>query len=233
METVANIFRTISAKITDPSSTLYWAKKIQEDFGLKCGITKTLETPHLILRQAHQILSKMGAPLVKACGVNKLILRDDMGENKRYSPNHGYFHDQTVALNTDIFVHPDYPEDFSDARGHGYFLTRGEETLIHELGHAFDVCQGDLSGKPEWLKLSGWSYTPKPGLKRLIINEPGTPQVIGEMWYDPKAGFTRFYAKRNTWDDWADSFAFYVGGFKSNLPANKTAYFDKILKKYL
>jgi hypothetical protein len=55
--------------------------------------------------------------------------------------------------------------------------------------------------------------------------------MVGEWYYDPKAGFTRFYAKRNPWDDWADSFSFYVGGLKK-LPDNKTEYFDKLLKKY-
>lgn len=82
------------------------------------------------------------------------------------------------------------------------------------------------------MELSGWSKEPVPGLQRLSIKEPGTPEVIGEMYFDPGAGFTRFYAKRNPWDDFADSFAFYVAGMKSKVPGNKKEYFDKLLKQY-
>jgi len=213
----------------DDSSTLYWVKKIKNEFGLQILITKGLLTPHIILRQIYQILSKIGAPLVKACGIKKLVVRGDMGPNKPYYPNHGYFHDDVVAINADTFYSPDQPDDFFDYRG--YFTTRPEQTLIHEFGHGFDEHHGMLSTKPAWLRLSGWSETPRPGLKRIVIQEPGSPLVIGEMFYDPKAKFTRFYAKRNSWDDWADSFSFYIAGLKS-CPENKANYFKKLLSKY-
>ena len=66
----------------------------------------------------------------------------------------------------------------------------------------------------------------------MVINEPGMPAKIGEWYYDPSAGFTRFYAKMNPWDDWADSFCFYIAKMKTKLPENKNQYFDNILKKY-
>jgi hypothetical protein len=153
-----------------------------------------------------------------------------MGRSRFFSPNHGYFVGNQVALNADIFYHPDHPEDFSDGQGH--FITRSAETLLHEIGHAFDSQFGDLSLKEDWMELSGWSKEPMPGHKRLIIREPGTPEVVGEMFYAPEAQFTRFYASRNSYDDWADSFAFYVAGMKTKVPATKRAYFDRLLKKY-
>lgn len=226
MKAYADIIRSAAWKIDD-SSTLHWANKIKEDFGLRCLITKNLPMPHIVLRQAHQILSKMGSPLVRACGIKKLAIRGDMGPNKPYYPNHGYFHDETVAINADTFYNPDFPDDFYDHRG--YFTTRPEQTLIHEFGHGYDEHNGMLSLKPDWLKLSGWSETPKPGLKRLVIKEPGTPEVIGEMFFDPKAGFTRFYAKRNSWDDFADCFSFFVAGLRDKLPQNKNMYMKKHL----
>jgi hypothetical protein len=71
-------------------------------------------------------------------------------------------------------------------------------------------------------------------LKRLFIKgQGGVPDVIGEMYFDPRiAEFTRFYAKRNSWDDFADSGAYYLGGLKEKVPATKRKYFDNLLKKY-
>jgi hypothetical protein len=136
-------------------------------------------------------------------------------------------------LNTDIFIHPDQPEDFIDDKG--YFLTRAEETLYHEMGHALDSALGDISLQPAWVSLSGWSKEPKPGLERLHIKDKGAPEVIGEYYYDPKYkanGFTRFYAMRNPYDDFADSFSFYISGMKNKVPATKAKYLDNLLKKH-
>jgi len=232
VQTCCSLFRDISAGLLDTSSTLYWAEKINKDYGLRCGITKTMDTPHLILRQACMVLKQMGRPLVDACGVTHLYFRN-LGPNKPYYPNHGYYcqDDNSVTINSDVFVHPDQPEDFFDHRG--YFVTRGEQTLFHEMGHALDAIKGNLSLKSDWLKLSGWSETPKTGLKMIVIRDPGSPEVKGEWYYDPRAEFTRFYAKRNPWDDFADSFSFYVGNIRTKLPENKEAYFKGLLKGLL
>jgi adenine specific DNA methylase Mod len=160
-------------------------------------------------------------------------MRDDMGPNKPYYPNHGYYVNESVTLNSDCFYHPDRPDDFVD--GNGYYMYRPAQTLYHEMGHSFDDFHEKegvpLSQQDAWLKLSGWSENFKLGLQRLIIKDKGAPEVIGEWFYDPKAGFTRFYARRNPWDDWADSFSFFVGGMKK-LPDNKQEYFEKLLGKY-
>jgi hypothetical protein len=120
----------------------------------------------------------------------------------------------------------------------GGMLNKFDQTLYHELGHGWDEVQGkngkkgQLSLESEWMKLSGWSKEPKPGLKRIIIREEGAPEVKGEQYYSPDAKFTRFYAKRNSWDDFADTFSYYVGGLKSFLPPEKIKYFDKYLSQY-
>lgn len=211
----------------------FWEKQIQEVFGIK-STPKEPEIPldPIILRQTFQILNLMPSQLVRDCGVGVLYLSYKMGPSKPKYPNHGYYYheDKSVTLNADIFEHPDSPDDFYD--DHGYFVDRPTQTIVHEFAHGYDMNHNDLSLKDEWLKLSGWSESPKPGLKQLIIDEPGMPRVVGEWYYNPKAKFTRFYAKRNPWDDWADSFAFYFAKMKSKVPESKRNYFDSLLKKY-
>lgn len=220
----------ISSFLKKVAQSSLWQDAIKDKFGITCYSKEPGEAlDPVILRQSYNILDLMPPELVKDCGVTKLLFSTVMGPNMSHYPNHGYYVDNSVTLNVNIFYHPDIMDDFFDYRG--YFINRPTQTLIHELAHGYDEFQGDLSGKPEWLVLSGWSPIKKPGLRRLVINQPGQAPMIGEWYYDPKAGFTRFYAKRNPWDDWADSFSFYIGGLKK-LPDNKTAYFDQLVKKY-
>lgn len=211
----------------------FWEKQIQEVFGIQ-SVPKEPEIPldPIILRQTFHILNLMPSKMVRDCGVGKLYLSYRMGKNRPFYPNHGYFdpQDKTVTLNADIFENPDTPDDFYDDQG--YFVSRPVETVLHEFGHALDDAMGDISLKDDWLKLSGWSEIAKPGLKQLVIDEPGMPRVIGEWFYNPKAKFTRFYAQRNPWDDWADSFAFYFAKMKSKVPEDKRNYFNSLQKKY-
>lgn len=177
-------------------------------------------------------LKRLPPQLVKDCGIKKMGF-EDLGPSKEYYPNHGRYKDGTLILNHNIledqrmYVDPDSGES----------LNKFDQTFYHELGHGWDEKKGGgyddpLSLRKEWMELSGWSKKPKPGWKRLHIREKGSPEMVGEYYYSPDAKFTRFYAKRNTWDDWADSFSFYVGGLKSFLPQNKIDYFDKKLGKY-
>lgn len=226
MKPIASYIR----KIASESDIAHWSDKLREKYDLEAELGPKVINGHCILREIVQILQPVPPDLVKACGINHLLIRNDMGPNKPYYPNHGYFTGNQIALNADIFYHPDLPEDFFDY--HGYFITRPQQTLIHELGHGYDENHSNLSLQDDWLNLSKWSRNFKPGLKRLIIDEKEAPKVIGEWFYDPEAGFTRFYAKRNPWDDWADSFAFYNANLRNKIPPRKAAYFKNRLKIY-
>jgi hypothetical protein len=230
MKPLSEYIKRLAAEVHKDTNFAYWKERIEKKYGLTPLIGPGVDNPFWILREIDSIFSPVPERLIRACGLNTLVLRADMGPNRPYYPNHGYFVDNRVVLNADIFCHPDQPDDFFDF--HGYFLTRPQQTLLHEIGHAYDAHNGDLSLKDNWLELSGWNREKAPGLERLVIRDPGAPEVIGEWYFNPKAEFTRFYAKRNPWDDFADSFSFYVAGMKNKVPPKKCAYFDDLLKKY-
>jgi hypothetical protein len=216
------------------SEASFWAEKIKDRFGLPCRADSKIDGIYWILRETYNIFRPIPPNLIKDCDVTALIFKY-LGENKPLYPNHGFFResDKTVTLNSDMFIHPDQPEDFFNKNQ--YFVTRAEETVYHEFGHGFDSCHGELSLQPAWMKLSGWSKEPGPGLERLHIKDEGAPEVIGEYYFDSmyKAkGFTRYYAMRNPWDDWADTFAYYLSDLKNKVPVAKAKYFDNLLKKY-
>lgn len=235
MLSYAQQLRRLASSYDRASEASYWASLIRNKFGITVKRDSGVHSAHTIARELYFILNQMPPKLVRGCGVYTLTLKSDMGPNKPYYPNHGFYIHNSVTLNADIFYHPDWPEDFMDHRG--YFLTRAQQTLLHEFGHGFDKNNGqdgkELSLQPEWLQLSGWSETPKSGLKKLIIREPGVPEVKGEWFFDPSCQFTRFYAKRNPWDDWADAFSFYVAKMFNIIPPDKKAYFDNLLKDFL
>lgn len=212
------------------SDIAYWDAKLRDTFGLNVRTDGGAPNPHILYRQLYLSVSRVPPALIRACGVTDVLFKSDMGESKAFSPNHGYYIGHNVGLNVNCFSCPDHPEDFSDQ--YGYSLGRAAQTVLHELGHGFDYWGGDLAQQPAWMALSGWSREPKKGLVQLHIKEPVTPEIFGEMYYDPKAEFTRFYGKRNSYDDFADCFAFYVAGLKSKVPANKRAYLDDLLGKY-
>jgi len=214
------------------STSNIWTQKIKDEFDILCRPREEgAPLDENLLRQTYHIFRPIPTQLIKDCGVKDLFFSNTMGPNRPYYPNHGFYINHTVTLNNDIFYHPDVMNDFFDH--HGYFIDRPTQTIYHEFAHGYDVNNGDLSKKGEWTKLSGWSSEPLPGLKRLIIKGThGIPDVTGEMYFDPKAEFTRFYAKRNPWDDWADSFSFYIGGLVDKVPPTKREYLEKLLKKY-
>lgn len=179
----------------------------------------------------YESIQRLPSKLVKDCEITKLRF-EDLGPSREYYPNHGkYSEDGTLALNYHII---DDPLLIIDPQS-GEHLTKFDQTFYHELGHGWDHVNGDkrdLSMMDDWTNLSGWSEQPKPKFHRITIREPGVKDLVGEYYFDPKAGFTRFYAKRNPWDDFADSFAYYVAGLKSFLPPNKVKYFDEKLGRY-
>jgi hypothetical protein len=183
------------------------------------------------IQALYSSLQRLSPEVVKMCGI-KSISFDDLGPSKEYYPNHGKYVNNTLILNDQLLKDPLLIIDSDN----GSIINKFDQTLYHELGHGWDEAQGeesDLSLKNDWQELSGWSKYPKPGLKRIHIKENGTPEVVGDYYYSPYARFTRFYAKRSPWEDWADSFSYYIGGAKSYLPKDKIEYFDKLLKKHL
>jgi hypothetical protein len=225
-KTLASTIAVLAANIQN-----YWSDKIKEKFAIDVSSKEAdYSIDPTILRQLYHILSVMPTQMTKDCKIYNVYFSFTMGPSLPHYPNHGWFINNSVTLNNNVFADPDQTDDFMDP--HGYAIDRATHTVLHEFGHGYDVNNGDLSMRPEWVKLSGWSKEPKEGLKRLVINEPGTPPVIGEMYYSPKAEFVRFYAKRNSWDDWADSYAFFVAGLHDKLPENKQQYFRDLLSKY-
>lgn len=163
------------------------------------------------------------------CGIHSMDF-EDMGPSMEYYPNHGKYIGGTLVLNKNIITDPKVEKD-----DYGNQINKFNLIFYHELGHGFDEAkaQGEmLCIEPEWLKLSDWSEEPKKGLVQMVIKCPGKPVLKDRWYYNPSAGFPRYYGKRNPWDDWADCFAFYVGGVKGRLPKNKCNYFDKLLREY-
>lgn len=222
---ISNALRKVIAQV----DVAHWADKIQGTYGIKPVLMPDVVDGGSLLRQSYQALNHFPPKLVRACGIRELIFRNDMGPNRTHYPNHGYFlpSAQTITLNADIFYHPDQPDDFFDHRR--YFITRPEQTILHEFAHGYDWNNGRPSSKPDWLRLSGWSETPRKGLRQIRIREEGCPEHYGEWYYHPEAEFTRFYAKKNPWDDYADSLSFYVGGLKAAVPSKKRFYFDRMM----
>jgi hypothetical protein len=227
---ISKSLRDLVGSLQEDLKKDYWSKKLKDRYDTDVHTPQDLEGAGWILREIYLILDPVPTDLIKACKVKTLHISNTMGPSHKYSPNHGFYINQSVTLNADIFYHPDNPDDFVDSKG--YSVSRPRETLIHEYGHAIDKEYGELSIKDAWLRLSGWSEKPGPGLERLRIKEKGAPELVGEWYHDQKAEFTRFYGGRNPWDDMADCIAFYLCGLKDKVPTSKRQYFDRLLQKF-
>lgn len=224
----AYLLRRAAATITGAGDKDEAIKVLQDRYNLKVDPDSDTRCVFAL----NESLKRLPVALVKDCGIKPLKF-ENMGPSREYYPNHGRYMDGTLALNSTLL---DDDRMIVDEKA-GAAFNKFDQTLFHELGHGWDEAQcpkghEQLSTMPEWLNLSGWSEKQKPGLHRIKIREQGTPEVVGEWWFDPNAGFTRFYGKRNPYDDWADCFSYYVGNLKGKLPQNKTEYFDRYLKKY-
>jgi hypothetical protein len=154
---------------------------------------------------------------------------EDLGPSRELYPNHGYYVNNRLVLNSQLIDDPTvYVDDTT-----GKKLEAFDHILYHEMGHGWDMEKGELSLTPDWLALSGWSEEPKPGLVRISIKDPEEAEpLIGEWCYDPKSNFVRYYARRNPWDDFADTFSFKVAGLDGFIPKEKFGYFDSRMKVY-
>ncbi len=218
--------RRIAAELQASDEKVALLRAIKSDYGIKTAP----ETEFELVRQLHGSLERLPPQLVKDCGVTVLGFQD-LGPSREYYPNHGKYMKGALLLNTQLTEDPFLEVDIDS----GNCLNKLDQTFYHELGHGWDEVHGsgkELSLASEWTGLSKWSKDPKEGLIRVVIKESGTPKVEGEYYYSPQASFVRFYAKRNPWDDWADTFSYYVGGLHSMVPEDKRAYFDKKLGRY-
>jgi len=224
---LARKFRRIAAELNDSVDCEDILSFLKSKYNLSVAGKPDVDC----LRHLKDSISRLPPQLVKDCGIKTMGFKD-MGESREYFPNHGVYYNGTLVLNSQI-LDDDLFEVDADA---GNSLDKFDQTFFHELGHGWDEVRGsnglELSKQPEWTDLSGWSEKPAPGLKKLVIREKDTPEMKGEWWYNPDAGYTRYYARRNPWDDWADSFSYYVGGLKSFLPEQKVKYFDDNVGDY-
>jgi hypothetical protein len=222
---ISEYLRKIASSIR-PSYRVVTASDLKE-LGLKVDKSVTPKQNKIL----YDIVSQLPQALIKRCNV-AIISFEDLGPSAKYYPNHGkYKPDGGLVLNSRIFDDPPTTKD-----DEGIEVPAIRFVLLHEMGHGFDKREDngrEMSLDEDWLKLSGWSEEPKKGLMRVKIQEKGYPKVMGEWYYSPKAGFARFYGRRNPWDDWADSFAYHLLNCKSQLPEGKVAYFDKKLESYL
>jgi hypothetical protein len=225
---LARKLRRIANDMLESSEDDSVVDELHDKYGIKIPRGTDRDCLHVL----HNSLTRLPPDLVRDCGITSMDFKD-MGPSRKYYPNHGVYSNGTLTLNSNI-IDDKHTLEFDPKSGE--CLNKFDQTFFHELGHGWDEAHGDgvkeLSIQPEWLGISGWSEKPKDGLKKLVIDEKGAPHLEGEWWYDPNAGFTRFYAKRNPLDDWADSFSYYVGGLKSFLPKKKVEYFDKAVGKY-
>jgi hypothetical protein len=219
--------RAIAAKISEKAENDDLYKTIKDEYNVTVLPGNKIEN----VRKLYETLKKLPTQLVKDCKILTMNF-EDLGPSKKYYPNHGKYCKGVLTLNERILDDTTMDVDTKS----GKKISKLEHTYFHELGHGFDEKKHEkdkwLSLKDDWLKLSGWSETPKPGYKRLVIREEGAPELKGEWYYAPWAKFSRFYGKRCPWDDFADSFSYMVGGLKNYLPENKRKYFDDLLKDY-
>lgn len=222
-------------KIRNISSQLSLRQKYRSKIAhnvMGLGISVPDDTDTKYIEGIYEAIKDLPKSLLKDCGINKLDF-EDLGPSAQYYPNHGKYRDSVLILNSNLFDDPPVGQDDENND-----ISHIKFVLVHEMGHGYDEISGkkdggkDLSLRPEWLNLSGWSEKPIKGYKKLIIHEPGHPVVRGEWFYSPEAKFCRFYGKRNPWDDWADTFSFYNIGLKRYIPEKKIKYFDDILNKY-
>lgn len=210
------------------------SKIILSRFLPEVGIDLDDQTDPACAEAVFTCISGQPVPLIRDCCISTLGF-EDLGPSARYYPNHGVYKmpDNILVLNKRLITDP--PHGIAED---GREISTLEFILAHELGHGWDAAQGqnrlgkDYSLHPDWLSLSDWSETPKPGHRRLRIRERGYPEKVGEWYYGPKAKFCRYYGKMNPWDDWADSFAYYVTGMKNKLPEEKLGYFNERIGSY-
>lgn len=169
--------------------------------------------------QIRSILSQIPKSLLN--NFKKIVADPSLGAK------HGRYDEDTHVINLN-------PRDFYNrtqfGRGPGRKLPHVDLTLAHEIGHSVFV-ELPKSVQNAWKKLSGWQDGPGPGQAPPYKEKrPGWPKETSKETFKQGAKFTRRYAERNSDEDFADSFGFYVMGQKDRLPDNKRAFMERLLK---
>lgn len=224
-KSIGSLLKSCSSLVSAYLDKTGTKQELMQKYGLLVGEGATPEETSAV----RESLGKIPTKLALDCGIQSMDF-EDMGPSMRYYPNHGKYIDGTLVLNKAIITDPKVEKD-----DEGNEIGKFDLIFYHEMGHGYDEAKAKgemLCIEPEWLSLSGWSEKPKKGLMQMVIKQPGKDTLQDPWYYDPKAGFPRYYGKRNPWDDWADAFAFYIGGVKGKLPENKRKYFDELLGSY-
>lgn len=153
----------------------------------------------------------------------KLIKADDS-----LGAKHGRYYEDTHVIHLN-------PRDFHNrvrfGRGPGRKLPHVDLTIAHEIGHSVYL---ELSEKQKagWRALSGWKEGAGEGQAPPYKEKrPGWPKETSTETFQKGAKFTRRYAERNSDEDFADAFGFFVMGQQNRVPENKRLFLEKVLAK--
>lgn len=163
------------------------------------------------LEEVRALLSRVPWQLTK--WVSRIIADPSLGAK------HGrYDLDGTVHLNPSAFNNKQRL-----GRGAGW-VYHPELTVVHEIGHSIYEHLADWQ-QEDWKVISSWIIGSKPGQEKPYQEKrPGWPHQTSNMTHKKGVGFTRHYAERNDGEDFADSFAFYILGKPSQMPALKRQF---------
>jgi len=102
----------------------------------------------------------------------------------------------------------------------GRIVSRALHTTIHEMAHAIGEKTG-LDQTPEWFKISGWANWPygehpdmPPYFGRYFETRPGWDHTPSEWVFHKDSWFTREYASKSPYEDFADCMAMKALGWE-------------------
>jgi len=182
-------------------------------------------TPEQSVR-IEKILAKVPKNIV-AGTFSKIAMDADMGDGEKYRA-YGRYDSKTKIM----MISPKAfktNQEFDDGKNK---MSKLEHVISHEIAHYIDLNHG-ISEDPEWLKLSGWSQKPETDEHvMMVIPQEGKDNLKSGWYYNKNSDFPRWYGKRSPRDDFAECFAFYVGGLYDRFKdKNKLNYIKNKMNK--